>query len=386
MTAENNILSTPFNNIKLQRYPLPSQRKNKQQPLRAWDSADEYMLQYVHEHKLASDNKILILNDSFGALSVTLSAYKPTSISDSFLSQKACVNNCNLNNINESNITLLSSMQQPDHQFNLVLIKIPKSLALLEDQLYKLRTCISDDTKIISAGMVKNIHKNTLKLFESIIGPTKTSLAQKKSRLIFTEIDKQQWTGNSPYPTIYALENTDHKLLNHANVFSREKLDIGTRLFIEHLPTIPNAQNIIDLGCGNGILGILAAEKHPQAKVIFVDESHMAIASAKENLISAFPKTHKAEFITSNCLEKTENSIADLILCNPPFHQESAIGDHIAWQMFQDSQKVLKAGGELWVIGNRHLKYHIKLKRIFGNCEQIAANSKFVLLKARRQS
>jgi 16S rRNA G1207 methylase RsmC len=71
-----------------------------------------------------------------------------------------------------------------------------------------------------------------------------------------------------------------------------------------------------------------------------------------------------------------------LILCNPPFHQQTATTDHIAWQMFKDSFRVLKKGGELRIIGNRQLAYHIKLKRIFGNEKLIASNDKFVTQSA----
>ncbi|MDM6867274.1 methyltransferase, partial [Escherichia coli] len=68
--------------------------------------------------------------------------------------------------------------------------------------------------------------------------------------------------------------------------------------------------------------------------------------------------------------------------CNPPFHQQHAITDHIAWQMFNDARRSLKYGGELYVVGNRHLDYFRKLKRAFGNCTTIATNNKFVILKA----
>ena len=72
------------------------------------------------------------------------------------------------------------------------------------------------------------------------------------------------------------------------------------------------------------------------------------------------------------------------MLNNPPFHVDQAVGDAIAWQMFSESRAALRHGGELWVVGNRHLAYHAKLKRLFGNCEVVASNSKFVVLLAVR--
>jgi 16S rRNA G1207 methylase RsmC len=61
------------------------------------------------------------------------------------------------------------------------------------------------------------------------------------------------------------------------------------------------------------------------------------------------------------------------------------MGDQIAWEMFQQSLQHLETNGELWVVGNRHLAYHNKLKRLFGNCKTIASNKKFVVLAAQKK-
>jgi 16S rRNA (guanine1207-N2)-methyltransferase len=72
------------------------------------------------------------------------------------------------------------------------------------------------------------------------------------------------------------------------------------------------------------------------------------------------------------------------VVCNPPFHQQQAITDHIAWQMFCDAKHVLRTGGQLMVIGNRHLGYDVKLTRLFGkqNVKLVTSNNKFVILQA----
>ena len=111
----------------------------------------------------------------------------------------------------------------------------------------------------------------------------------------------------------------------------------------------------------------------------------MAIDSARINFEAAFGKERDAEFTVTNCLQGISNDSVDLVLNNPPFHQQTSVGDTIAWQMFIDARKALKTSGELWVVGNRHLAYRAKLKKIFGNCEQVASNTKFVLLKAVKQ-
>ena len=87
------------------------------------------------------------------------------------------------------------------------------------------------------------------------------------------------------------------------------------------------------------------------------------------------------EYLAANGLTGFKPESADLILCNPPFHQQHVLGDATAWQMFKQSKETLVKGGELWVVGNRHLDYHLKLKKMFGNHKIIAANDKFVILK-----
>jgi 16S rRNA (guanine1207-N2)-methyltransferase len=372
------ILKVPQGDFQLSRYP---QRKNDL--LRAWDAADEYLLNYFDkESKSQKKLNILIVNDSFGALAIALANHNITVWTDSWLAHEGLKQNYAANELAQDDVKIKSSIESPECEYDFIFIKIPKSLAFLEDNLIRIKPLISSTTKVIAAGMVKTIHTSTLKLFEKYIGPTKTSLARKKARLIFCTSDEGIPAGKSPYPKNYILEGTKYTIVNHANVFSRESLDIGTRFFLQHIPQSEKYKHIIDLGCGNGLVGLIAAEKNPDAELLFVDESFMAVESAKETFEAAFEGRREAQFQVNDCLTGVEENSADLILNNPPFHQDNAIGDEIAWRMFKQSRDVLKQNGELWVIGNRHLGYHIKLKKIFANCEMVASNKKFVILKS----
>ncbi len=381
MSNQNTQLSTPFGKFELTRFPATKSLKGKQDPLRAWDSADEYLLEQL---SVPDNSQVLILNDSFGALAVALHQYAPTSQSDSFVSRRATVNNLNKNQLAENKITFISSIESPEGKFDFVLIKIPRSLALLEDQLYRLRPHLKSTSTIIGAGMTRNIHRSTLALFEKILGPVKTSLAQKKSRLVFCTINMPGWQGESPYPSRYSVdfENYSFSFDNHANVFSRDGLDAGTRLMLENLPKTTEPINIVDLGSGNGILGIFAAARCPQAKLRFIDESYAAIASSKVNFQAALGEARTATFEVKYQLNKQPDEEIDLIINNPPFHHQNANDDKVAWAMFNDARSVLRAGGKMMVVANRHLAYHIKLHRLFGNCRTIGSNSKFVILES----
>jgi 16S rRNA G1207 methylase RsmC len=166
-----------------------------------------------------------------------------------------------------------------------------------------------------------------------------------------------------------------------SGVFSRSRLDPGAQVLLENFPD-GVYERVIDLGCGNGVQAIVAAQKWPQCQVIGVDESYMAVACASANA-TANGVGLQCQFVANDCLTDMTLESADLILCNPPFHQERVVGDYIAMRMFAQAAKVLTKGGELWVVGNRHLGYHAKLKRWFKQVEQVGNHAKFVVLKAK---
>jgi 23S rRNA (guanine1835-N2)-methyltransferase len=373
----NNLMSVPQGEFVLERNP-PNEY------LRAWNAADEYLLQQVNELRVLSRaTSILIVNDAFGALSIALADYHPLMMSDSFLARQAMVENLRINGFEEGQIGFDDGLIEKTQPFDLVVIKIPKSLAMLEHQLYSIRKSLRVETLIIAAGMSRSIHKSTLQLFENIIGPTTTSRARKKSRLIFVTRDESINEGRSPFPDQFIIEaNREYTITSHAGVFSRDRLDNGSRLLIENIPASEHSLQIVDLGCGNGLLGLIAASLNPQATILFTDESYMAVASAQENFIAAFARDRVADFKVTNCLQGVADESKDLVLNNPPFHQQNSTGDSIAWQMFIEARRVLKPQGELLVVGNRHLGYHAKLKKLFGNCKLVANNRKFVILKA----
>jgi 16S rRNA G1207 methylase RsmC len=380
-------------------YTLERLPKTTKGDLRAWDAADELLVNTLfsddYKHLLEKrlnkiENPILIINDSFGALACALHKYPRHSWGDSYLAHLATLENFKNNAIEGGNYQAIPSTEKPSNNnlnqiYDLVILKIPKTLGLLEDQLSHLKPHINADTTIIASAMSKHIHTSTLKTFEKYIGTTNTSRATKKARLIFAKNDNEN-ISTPPYPKTITDDELNLTLINHANVFAKDKLDIGSRFMIEQLKHCPSAKHIVDLGCGNGALGIMAQRLQPEAHFSFIDESYAAVKSAKENFeVEDKDKKSKADFYTSDCFKQFIGEDAqgvDLVLCNPPFHQNHSIGDHIAWQMLKQSHEQLEAGGEMWLIGNRHLGYHVKLKNLFGNCKTVATNKKFVILSA----
>ena len=377
------IFTTPFAQLDLLRQP-----EQQDEPLQAFDAADEYLLNHLHElalHEqgLHADSRVLLLNDSFGALAASLAPHcVVTSCGDSHLGFLALQKNLARNQLPATTVTFVPASQVPEGPFDWVLIRVPKTLALLEEQLIRLHGQLAPGARVIAGAMLKHLPRAAGDLLERYIGPVQASLAVKKARLL-SATPTAKPAVVSPYPSRYTLEQPPLQLLNHANLFCREGLDIGTRAFLPHLPKSLAARRVADLGCGNGVLGIAHALANPQDELTLVVESYMAVQSAAENWRAALGERPVTVRAGDGLAERAAESL-DLVLCNPPFHQQQVVGDFLAWRMFTQARAALVTGGELWIVGNRHLGYHGKLKRLFRGVEQVAATPKFVVLRAIR--
>ncbi|MFV0130779.1 methyltransferase [Streptomyces sp. HMX112] len=378
-----NRLTTPWGELRLARHP-----EDPRDPLRAWDAADEYLLRHLaEEYPAGLPGTVTVLGDRWGALVTALAEYRPVQITDSYLAHRATRANLARNGVDESAVQSLTTRDTPPERVDVLLVRVPKSLALLEDQLHRVAPAVHAGTVVVATGMVKEIHTSTLKLFERVIGPTRTSLAVKKARLILCTPDPALPRTASPWPHRYALPGdaatvAGRTVVNHAGIFCADRLDIGTRFFLRHLPSGLGHSRVVDLGCGNGVVGLAVALADPDAELLFVDESYQAVASARETFRANATPEARAEFLVGDGLTDVPAESVDLVLNNPPFHSHQATTDMTARRMFTGARRALRRGGELWVVGNRHLGYHVTLRRLFGNCEVVASDPKFVVLRA----
>ncbi|MGW0606744.1 methyltransferase [Streptomyces sp. NPDC002640] len=403
----NDRFTTPWAELALSRFP-----RDPRDRLRAWDASDDYLLRHLAALTPPPAGAVVVVGDRWGALTTALAARAAgtgaavtraagtgagadspvVQITESFLTREATRANLAANGLAPDAATLLTTRDAPPERIDVLLVRVPKSLALLEDQLHRLAPALHEDSVVIGTGMVKEIHTSTLALFERIVGPTRTSLAERKARLILATPAAPAGRGPNPWPLRYDLPGdaalvAGRPVVNHAGVFCADRLDVGTRFFLQHLPTGPGLGRVVDLGCGNGVVGTAVALADPDAEVLFTDESFQAVASAEEtcraNGLDGLGG--RTEFRVGDGLDGVPSGSADLVLSNPPFHSHQATTDAVARRMFKDARRVLRPGGELWIVGNRHLGYHVKLRRIFGNAELVASDPKFVVLRAVRR-
>jgi len=364
--------------LRLERWP-----RRPDDPLRAWDAADELLLARLDAEPPAPETRVLLINDACGALACALHAHRPTSWGDSELARLAARANLAANGLDPSAVTFLPGDAAPAAPVDLALIKIPKSLDLFADQLRMLRPALAPGALVLAGSMVKHTSGRAYALLEERIGRTVTGRAAKKARL--AEAAPGPVADAAPSQPGYRLAEFALDLSSVPGVFAADRLDIGTRALLEHLPRRDDALRACDLGCGNGALGLALARVCPQAAVLFTDESDRAVAAARANAAANGLGQRTLEFRVADGLEPQPPASLDLILCNPPFHLGHAVEDLTAPRLFAQAERCLRPGGAILAVGNRHLGHHAKLARIFGACDVAGETRKFQVLRATKR-
>lgn len=105
------------------------------------------------------------------------------------------------------------------------------------------------------------------------------------------------------------------EFLTASSVFSKKHVDTGTRLLVETM-FLPQSGYILDIGCGYGVVGIVAASSNAALQVVLTDVNRRAVSMARENVKKN--KIQNAE-VRYGCLyEPVEDLTFNCILSNPP--------------------------------------------------------------------
>jgi len=148
-----------------------------------------------------------------------------------------------------------------------------------------------------------------------------------------------------------------------AGVFSRDRVDFGSLLLIEAMQVKPT-DTVLDIGCGYGPIGSVAARLASEGRVYMVDVNERAADLARRNLLAN--KIANAEVRVGDSLAPVQGIAFDTIVTNPPIRA----GKQVIYRMVEEAHAALKAGGALWVViqnkqGAPSMKR--KLQETFGN-------------------
>jgi len=182
-----------------------------------------------------------------------------------------------------------------------------------------------------------------------------------------TEHDEKQ--------VIFEVLGMQFKCTTDSGVFSRDGLDMGTRILLEALPALSG--RILDLGCGWGPVGTALGKKYPETQILLSDVNERAAELAKRNLLSNGVKN--ASVVRGDGYESVEGRF-DAIVLNPPIRA----GKAVIYSMFENAREHLTETGALYIVIRKQQgaesaeKY---LKTLYGSVERISREKGYWVLK-----
>ncbi len=165
-------------------------------------------------------------------------------------------------------------------------------------------------------------------------------------------------------------------------LFSPDKVDAGSALLLENVHP-PATGDILDLGCGYGVLGIALATLAPQCTVQLVDKDFVAVEYTNKNIAENGLVNARA-YLSNGFSHVPAEQKFDLVVSNLP----AKVGRELYDVFFYDAHKALKPGGALVVVTIAGLKDAVKrsLKEIFGNFKKLAHSNTYLVSQAERSS
>ena len=160
-------------------------------------------------------------------------------------------------------------------------------------------------------------------------------------------------------------------------LFSPEHVDRGTLAMLSHVK-IASGMRIMDLGCGCGVVGIVAAKIAGEENVFMSDADPMAVATARRN--AERNGVSGVHICVSDGFQSVDASGFDLILSNPPYQTDFSVAKGFIEKGFNR----LKIGGKLYMVTKRREWYKNKLISVFGGVKIHETDGYFVFIAQRR--
>ena len=342
----------------------------------AVDASDRLILDEA-AHSLPGA-RVVVLGDHYGALTIggaRLGARDIRVFQDSLIGELALANNAD-NAVVYRSLPLAPELLEGA---TVVLLQLPRGLAELDEWAGLIAAHADSGVEVYAGGRIKHISVAMNEVLLRHFGRLDVSLARQKSRVLAA---REPQSSVAEYPVKQFNSELDLWVCAHGAAFAGAKLDIGTRFLLSVLgDAVPDADTIIDLGCGTGILAASLARSRPGAAVIATDVSWAAVASARATMDA---NGLDVAVVRDVGLSTQPDASVDLVVLNPPFHVGATVHTGLADRLFADAARVLRAGGELWTVYNSHLGYRPALRRIVGDTREVARNAKFTVTASRR--
>lgn len=142
----------------------------------------------------------------------------------------------------------------------------------------------------------------------------------------------------------YEVNGLTMNLFTDNGVFSKGKVDEGSLTFLKVILPLDLGNNILDLGCGYGTIGLTLAVAKKEARVTLADINTRALTLCKKNA-DAYNLSQRVTILQSDIYTKIEGKY-DSIVINPPIRA----GKSVTYKMYEEAKQYLIDGGSLLIV------------------------------------
>ena len=175
------------------------------------------------------------------------------------------------------------------------------------------------------------------------------------------------------------IKGIELRLETAPGLFSPRAVDAGTLAMLSRVQ-FGSDDKVLDLGCGYGVVGLVAAKLGRPERVFLIDKDPVAVEIAATN-IEANGAQGATVSLSDGLRDFTETGF-DKIVCNPPYQADFAVPKHFIEKGFNR----LVVGGSLFMVTKRELWYRNKITSVFGGVKVVEVDGYFVFEATKKTS
>ena len=275
---------------------------------------------------------------------------------------------------------------------DVVAIRIPQERVALLQLLVNAFTILKPGGRCYIAGANNEGIKTAARTLEKLFGNARV-LARDSSNRVISAVKRTATLPTddeflNPYlgpDAFHALDATlrgaPYHFFSRPGVFSWDHSDEATTILADAMQ-VDAGSSVLDLGCGYGVLGTVAASLSGSGAITMVDADVEAVRSARKSAEANGATNFRV--INSDIAGAVIDERFDVVVTNPPFHVGKATDLDVPTQFILDAWTVLNGGGRLFLVANRTLPYERTIKQRFGNVASLHDGPRFKVLTATR--
>lgn len=270
----------------------------------------------------------------------------------------------------------------PPGPFAAVALRLPRAKDELEMAVHAAAASLRPGGRLAVYGATDEGIKSAPRRIEPLLENVRTAGVGNRCRVLVAERpehvpglrpDLVAWreTFDPPVPGL------EGPWVSYPGVFAHGRLDAGTALLLDHLPTVATGARVLDFGCGSGIVAAVMRTRVPGARVHLLDVDAVALAAAEENVPGA-PR------ILGDGLAAAGELRFDLVVTNPPYHTGKAHTLDVVEALVRDAPGYLRPGGRLVAVVQKRLPLGDLLEARFRSVRSVADDRLYRVWEAKK--